>query len=120
MNLKLTMAIVALPFGLFPILTKSVSAAEVINYRDTQPSVIIAQRNDDHVNYGPRHGNRQENDRRDELRRQAIRQDQNRRENLRRDQDRRFDREIWIPAHYESGFLGLGRRWVEGHWETRR
>ena len=33
----------------------------------------------------------------------------------RRDQQRR----IWIPSHWESGFLGIGRRWVEGHYENR-
>jgi hypothetical protein len=26
---------------------------------------------------------------------------------------------VWIAGHYEPGFLGLGRKWVEGHWETR-
>jgi hypothetical protein len=28
--------------------------------------------------------------------------------------------QVWIAGHYEPGFLGLGRKWVEGHWETRR
>lgn len=26
---------------------------------------------------------------------------------------------VWIPGHWEPGFLGIGRRWVEGHWEVR-
>jgi hypothetical protein len=32
---------------------------------------------------------------------------------------RPVSRQVWIAGHYEPGFLGLGRKWVEGHWETR-
>jgi hypothetical protein len=24
-----------------------------------------------------------------------------------------------VPGHWESGFLGIGRKWVAGHWENR-
>ncbi|PSB26819.1 hypothetical protein C7B82_18365 [Stenomitos frigidus ULC18] len=43
------------------------------------------------------------------------RRDNDRWNNNRRDQQRR----VWIPGHWESGFLGIGRKWVEGHYENR-
>ena len=37
-----------------------------------------------------------------------------------RDADRREQpRRVWISGHWESGFLGIGRKWVEGHYAYR-
>ena len=51
---------------------------------------------------------------REASRRDEIRRDEIRRAEIRRDAPRR----VWIPGHWESGFLGIGRKWVEGHWGT--
>ncbi len=38
----------------------------------------------------------------------------------RRDIEIRHDeRRVWIPGHYQPGFLGIFRVWVDGHWERR-
>jgi hypothetical protein len=69
---------------------------------------------------------RRERDRRDEWRRERDRRDEYCRDNRRDDDcrdnwqgDRRERRRVWVPGHYESGLLGIGRRWVEGRWEYR-
>lgn len=99
----------------------------------------------DHRNRNQRHEDRRNRDRREAIRREQLRKnelrrqdgsrrndsrwEQNRRDNVRWDRNRPIDsrwdrnrqniRRVWIPGHYERGFLGIGRRWVEGHWETR-
>ena len=98
MNRKLAVLVFVLPFGASFLLAKSGSAAEVA-YQLNAPVLVVAQRYDNSQNY----------DRRDEVRRDEFR----------RDEFRHADR-VWIPGHYERGFLGLVRRWVEGHWEVRR
>ncbi|BAU11934.1 hypothetical protein LEP3755_24580 [Leptolyngbya sp. NIES-3755] len=112
MNYKLVVAIaIALPVTLSSLLTKSVSAEP----RPTANlSSIVAQRNDNDLR-------RQPNDRRDNIRQEDLRREQIRREEAQRNQDRRREvtRRVWIPGHYEPGFLGIGRKWVEGHWEQR-
>lgn len=69
---------------------------------------------------------RRERERREEWRRDRDRGDDYCRDNWRDDDcrdnwrgDRRERRRVWVPGHYESGFLGIGRRWVEGRWEYR-
>ncbi len=93
------------------------------------------QRYDDRGNNNQRYDDRQNRDqqeaiRREEIRRNDIRHDQLHRDQLRQDefhqeqnrwsQNRRDDQRVWIAGHYESGFLGIGRRWVDGYWATGR
>jgi hypothetical protein len=99
MNRKITAAIIALPVGVISSLTQSVAAAEIY-FPPAVSRVDVAQRYDNNRGYAPRAGERQE---------------QYRRYDSRRDAHRR----VWIPGHWESGFLGIGRKWVEGRWENR-
>jgi hypothetical protein len=83
------------------------------------------QRHNDQWNRDQQESIRHEESQQNEIRRDHIRQDQLRQGELRQDQDhwnqnRRDDQRVWIPGHYESGFLGIGRRWVEGYWATGR
>lgn len=110
MHPKLAIAVFAVPLGAI-LLAKSASAAEVVPSEGGQGTTIVAQRYDDR------------RDRLDEIRRrEAIRLDEirrradDRRDAIRRDEPRR----VWIPGHWEPGFLGIGRKWVEGHWEDGR
>jgi hypothetical protein len=73
----------------------------------------IKLQNDTRSNQNPRYvDQRDQRDiaRQNELRREAAQQQQNRPV---------ANPRVWIAGHYESGFLGLGRKWVEGHWENR-
>ena len=121
MNPKIAVALILIPLGGAFVSAKSASAAEggALTVGSTYPSTpvvvaqqeIVAQRYDNN-----RYDNNRWNDRRDV--RQDIRRDvrQDIRQDLRRNQVRR----VWIPGHWEPGFLGIGRKWVEGHWEERR
>lgn len=113
MNYKLVVAAILLPMSFTPLLTKSVSAAEP-KLEANSSSTIVAQRYD----YYPQ--GRLQNNRRD-IRQEELRREQIRREEAQRNQERRREmtRRVWIPGHYESGFLGIGRKWVAGHWEER-
>ncbi len=100
MNCKIAAALVALPVGALSFLPQSASAAEIqVSSTRSQP-LVVAQRYDD---------------RRDFDQRTRARREEFRRNEFRRDEHRR----VWIPGHWESGFLGIGRKWVAGHWETR-
>ena len=35
------------------------------------------------------------------------------------DRDWHHDWRVWIPRHWQPGFLGIGGHWVEGHWAYR-
>ncbi len=118
MNRKIALATLVLPVGMIAF-AKSASAAKVRSVEVSQAPMTIAQRYDDQ-----RIDERI--DQRIELRREAIQREQARREALRRDEIRQREairrdqaRRVWIPGHYEPGFLGIGRKWVEGHWENR-
>ena len=104
MNCKLAVAVavLALPFG-GSLLTKSASAAGVFYQPEAQKPVLVAQRYDD-----PQNHERQDDWRRAEERGQ-----------FHRDEFHHDGRGVWIPGHYKSGFLGIGRVWVAGHWERR-
>lgn len=125
MNYKLAIAAIVLPMSFTPLLSKSGSAAELTPTLEANPSsTLIAQR------YDPYLQRTLPNDRRNDVylqdqrenRQEALRRAQLRREEALRNQERRRDavRRVWIPGHYEPGFLGIGRKWVEGHWEERR
>lgn len=111
MNYNTTLALIALPVSLFTLAARSASATEVRSLNSTP--VIVADRYDFRL------------DRREEAQREAIQRDQLRREVLLRNEIRdrrdlrREERRVWISGHFEPGFLGIGRHWVEGHWETR-
>jgi len=102
MNRTIAVLMIALPLGAIA-LPRVSTAAEIL----PQPnqSEVIAQRFD--PNYP--------SDRRSEIQREEARRAEIRREEVRRDSERR----VWIPGHWEPGFLGIGRKWVAGHWETR-
>ncbi len=142
MNSKLAFALFALPMGLSASIAsgaKSASAAEVAYQPDGQTSVVVAQRYDDHWNQDRRSDDARYHDRQEKFRRQEFRRNEERRhEELRRErnyQDRDYrdqnyrdqnyqnrdhqDDRIWVPGHYQAGFLGFGRTWVEGHWQYR-
>lgn len=114
MNSKIALALVVLPVSMIAV-AKSASAAEVPSIEGSR-SVTIAQRYDDRYDRYDRNADRQEAIQRDQARIDALRRNEIRqRQAIRRDEARR----VWIPGHYESGFLGIGRHWVEGHWENR-
>ena len=128
MNTKLAIALFVLPVGMLSVFAKTASAAEEPSHSNANP-VLVADRYDD-TNRDRRDDNQRDQLRRDQLRQAASRRDQLRQDELRRDQLRqaalRRDelrrneaRRVWIPGHWESGFLGIGRHWVEGHWENR-
>jgi hypothetical protein len=70
-----------------------------------------------------------------EVRRRDVRLGRGQQDQLRRNRDgwrgdrrerwdchnniRQNQRRVWIPGHYKPGFLGIGRKWVEGYWEYR-
>lgn len=131
MNRKLAVAVFALPIGLSASLAKPASAGGTYQL-DPAESNVVVQRYDDRWNVDPRYDNQRvrnqryddqrDRERREALRREELRQERERElrlEQNRRDDFRRNDRRVWIPGHYEPGFLGIGRRWVEGHWEDR-
>ncbi len=116
-----------LPIGMLTLLPKTALAVEKISSHNANQAILIADR--DHDSWD---NDRWDNDHRDHDRRDD-RWDNNRRYDNRWDNNRRSDnwrndryyeqygnRRVWIPAHWEPGFLGIGRRWVEGHWEYRR
>ena len=98
MKRTLAVLMLALPLTVAG-LAKSASAAEY-NFNDGQnaprSSTVVADRN------------------------QPGQFDQNRRPDDRRDARRPEFRRVWVQGHYQPGFLGIGRRWVPGHWETVR
>ena len=118
MNRKIAAMIFALPVGVVPLLAGSASAAEVNLSQASQPSVLVAQQYDGRRDYPSRD---LRNDRsQEEARREALRRDEPRREALRRQDTRRdVSNRVWVPGHWEPGFLGIGRKWVEGHWAQR-
>ncbi len=112
MNRKLVIALFAVPIGLSSFLAKPASAGLVVHAND---QFAVDRQYDGRSNNDPRDYDQR-------TRRDAIRRDEVRRTDFRRDRQndfRRNDRRVWIPGHYEPGFLGIGRHWVEGHWENR-
>lgn len=112
MNRKITVALFALPVGAIALLVKPASAAEVaVSSGVSQRPVLVAQQ----YNNG-----RRDYDQRDYDQREAARREEARREAMQREAARhQVSKRVWIPGHWESGFLGIGRKWVEGHWEER-
>ncbi len=116
MNNKFAIVLFALPVGMISCFAKSASAAEgSFQPQGDHASVVVAQRYDDRNTNDRRDDNQRNQLRQQELRRNELRREEIRREELRRNEARR----VWIPGHWESGFLGIGRHWVEGHWENR-
>ena len=124
--------------GMLPIVTLSAlpkpASAETVPQRSLSSAsvVIIADRDDNDWRNDRRDNDRRDNNWRNNDHRDNDRRDNdwrnNRRDNdwrnNRRDNDWRNDRRdnqrrVWIPGHWESGFLGIGRKWVAGHYENR-
>ena len=132
MNRKFLIAWLTLPIGLFSLLPKPALADEHHNEQTNRSiSVETAKPYGDHGNQiQPNHNypnrdrrdfeNRRGNELRNEARQQEIRRQQERQEQLRRNELRHNERQVWVPGHNESGFLGLFSHWIEGHWEDRR
>ncbi|MBW4520333.1 MAG: hypothetical protein KME16_11610 [Scytolyngbya sp. HA4215-MV1] len=121
MNYKIAAAVWVIPMGLASSLARPVSAAES-NFSPvvSQSPAVVAQRYDDRRDRDPRNNDRGEATRRESAQREAAQREAARREQIRREQDRRqSNQRVWIPGHYEAGFLGIGRKWVAGHWEER-
>ncbi len=113
MRREIATAMLVLPIGMTTLLPKSALATERSYYPERNQVIIVTDRDNDH----------RYDDRWDNNRRYDNRWDNNRRnDNWRNDQyyQQYGNRRVWIPAHWEPGFLGIGRRWVEGHWEYRR
>lgn len=142
MNKKIA-ALFLLPLGAVSLLPKSALATEATSFSPVSPSsassVLVAQKygappvsiqREINDNRQDRWDDRQDrwDDRRDRWNDHwDDRRDRwdNRRDrwNDRRDRwddYRQESRRVWIPGHWEAGFLGIGRRWVDGHWEYRR
>ena len=61
-----------------------------------------------------------DSDRRDRDWRNDRRYDSDRRSNDWRNSNQQNSRNrVWIPGHWERGFLGIGRKWVAGHYDDR-
>lgn len=118
MNRQIAIAIVAFPVAIMSVLAKSASAIELPFVSEvSRASVVVAQQYND---YDGRRDRNSEAVRREEARREEGRREEARREEARREEGRRdAPRRVWIPGHWEPGFLGIGRKWVEGHWEDR-
>jgi hypothetical protein len=116
MNRKITVALFALPVGAIALLVKPASAAELtVSSGVSQKPLLVAQQYNGRRDYDQRDYDQREAARRDEARR-----DEARREALQREAARhQVSKRVWIPGHWEAGFLGIGRKWVEGHWEER-
>ncbi len=131
MRRELATAMLMLPIGMMTLLPKSALAIEkrfTPTMNQPNQTILVADRDDD-----DHWDNRRDDDRWDNNRRYDDRWDNNRRYNDRWNNNHRDNwqnnnryynqyggRRVWIPGHWESGFLGIGRRWVEGHWEYRR
>jgi hypothetical protein len=116
MNYKIAVTVLAIPIGMTSLMTKSVSAEVAPNLDMNQVQIVVTQRYDDRQNSFRREELQREATRRKELRQNQIRREEAQRNQIRRDSSRR----VRIAGHYEPGFLGIGRKCVEGHWEDRR
>ena len=132
MNPRIATGILIFPLGLISLIANPVSARETASRTLVkQEPLVVAQTY--HREYDQhqeaREAARQAEVRRDEIRQAEIRRDEIRQAEIRRDEIRQAEirqaeirrnapRRVWIPGHWESGFLGIGRKWVEGHWET--
>lgn len=128
MKREIATAMLVLPIGMITLLPKSALAMNkkfTPSLNQTNQTILVADRDDD----DRWDNNRRYDNRWDNNRRYDDRWDNNHRDN-RWDNNRRYDngryyqqygnRRVWIPGHWEAGFLGIGRRWVAGHWEYRR
>lgn len=142
MKREIATAMLLLPIGMTTLLPKSALAIEkrfTPNLNQTNQPVLVADRDDDdHWDNNRRYDDRWDNNRRydgrwDNNHRDNDRWDNNHHYNDRWDNNHRDNwqnnnryynqygsRKVWIPGHWESGFLGIGRKWVEGHWDYRR
>lgn len=102
-------ALILLPLGGSLFANPSVAAPLVDSPAGT--STVVAQRRDDRPVV-------RQVEIRQPVRRVEIRQPV-RRVEIRQPVRRVEPRRVWIPGHWEPGFLGIGRKWVEGHWENR-
>lgn len=122
MRRMMMVAIGSIPIVAFSLLPKP-AAAETVLQRPFLSPTVLAER--PYVN-----DRRDNNDRRDDWRNRNSDQFNNRRDNKGRYDDRqRYDsngrdgnrrdnqRRVWIPGHWERGFLGIGRHWVAGHYD---
>ncbi|MBW4471705.1 MAG: hypothetical protein KME45_15035 [Stenomitos rutilans HA7619-LM2] len=123
MNRLMLAAIGAFPIVALSCLPKPASAETVPQTAFSRAPIVIADRdNNDWRNNDRRDNDRRDNDRRDNDWRNNHRDNDWR--NNRRDYDwrnnrRDYQRRVWIPGHWERGFLGIGRKWVAGHYEYR-
>jgi hypothetical protein len=118
MRSTIATVMLVLPIGITTLLPKSALATERSYYPERNQVIIVTDRDNDH-----RYDDRWDNNRRYDNRWDNNRWDNNRRsDNWRNDQyyQQYGNRRVWIPGHWEPGFLGIGRKWVEGHWEYRR
>ncbi len=119
MNRFLAVAIGALPIVTLSLLPQLASAEAVPQKALSSAPVMLADRYDD--------ANQRRDDWRDNNQRRDDWRDNNQRryDHQRCDHDWRYSnrrdsqRQVWIPGHWERGFLGIGRKWVAGHYEKR-
>lgn len=112
-------AIGALPIVTLSVLPQSASAEAVPPRTIAHNPIIIVDRDDNNQRDRDWRNNdhRRDNDWRNNQRDNDWRND--RRDNDWRHNRRDNQRRVWIPGHWERGFLGIGRKWVAGHYETR-
>ncbi|MBW4695888.1 MAG: hypothetical protein KME27_29595 [Lyngbya sp. HA4199-MV5] len=131
MNRLMMVAIGSLPIVALSCLPKPASAEAVPQNAFSRAPIVIADRdnndwrNNDRWDNDRRDNDRRDNDWRNNNRRDNDRRDYDWRNNNRRDNDwrdnnrRDYQRRVWIPGHWERGFLGIGRKWVAGHYAYR-
>ncbi len=124
MNRKVAIMLLALPLGALSVMARSATAAETNFATANQPApLVVAQLNnqydqrDDHQTRTQQTQARREAERQAQVRREAEQQAQARRNAERQAQaHRNTSHRVWVAGHYEGGFLGIGRKWVPGHW----
>lgn len=106
-------AIGVLPIVALAALPKPASAGVVVRESNVRYPVVVIDRPD----YSDRRGYDNRNDDRRDYNndRRGYDNRNDRRDNRRWENQRR----VWIPGHWERGFLGIGRKWVAGHYEYR-
>ncbi len=126
MNTKLASALFLLPLCGAALLTKSAAAADFDGHFDRAAApVLVAQQYDPQHNYP--NSTQTEATRRQEATRREAEQKAHREAVLRQQEQTRRAAEIrraashkvWVPGHWEAGFLGIGRHWVDGQWVNR-
>jgi hypothetical protein len=113
-------AIGILPIVALASLPKPASAGVVIRESNVRYPVVVIDRPDysDRRGYDNRNDDRRDynNDRRNNA---GWRDNDNRNNDWRDNRRWNNQRRVWIPGHWERGFLGIGRKWVAGRYEYR-